>query len=336
MGLPMKRLGIAGIALVAVFLTMADGSWASSSIYVCVPTTAGAAVTSGGTAGFCKERNTKVALPSESAEQHKLLSILPYLKFAASGVGGKPTIQISGANLQIVSGSGKTNGPVNGAGNLVIGYDEEADCKEVEGCDPSTPPPPQTGSHNLVLGTGQSYTSFGAILGGLANTASGPYSFVIGERDTASGHHASVSGGSHNTSSADAASVSGGYGNTAKAGAFAGGSGVGPSVSGGRGNFAFANDSVSGGISNTAQFEFTSVSGGARNTATNFWSSVSGGEGNYATSPGGSVSGGAKNVANGESLGGYNPGPSWVGGGRNNTAQGSWSSVSGGFSNKAV
>ena len=47
--------------------------------------------------------------------------------------GGKPTIQISGANLQLVNGSGSTE-TLNGAGNLVIGYDEM--------------PGTQTGSHN--------------------------------------------------------------------------------------------------------------------------------------------------------------------------------------------
>src|SRR5439155_1561887 len=152
--------------------------------------------------------------------------------------------------------------------------------KEVEGCDPSTPPPPQTGSHNLVLGTGQSYTSFGAILGGLANTASGPYSFVIGERDTASGHHASVSGGSHNTSSADAASVSGGY------------------VSGGAKNV--ANGESSAGYNPGPSW----VGGGRNNTAEGSWSSVSGGFSNKAVSPGASVSGGEENVAGGGVHGG--------------------------------
>jgi hypothetical protein len=44
----------------------------------------------------------KVALPCEEAEQQKLLSILPYVKYVASGVGGKPTVQVSGANLQIL------------------------------------------------------------------------------------------------------------------------------------------------------------------------------------------------------------------------------------------
>jgi hypothetical protein len=42
------------------------------------------------------------------SEQETLKSILPYIKFVASGVGGKPTIQISGANVQIVNGEVST------------------------------------------------------------------------------------------------------------------------------------------------------------------------------------------------------------------------------------
>lgn len=44
-----------------------------------------------------------LALLSKS-EQETLKSILPYVKYIASGVGGKPTIQLSGVNLQILNG----------------------------------------------------------------------------------------------------------------------------------------------------------------------------------------------------------------------------------------
>ena len=77
-----------------------------------------------------------------SSEVAKLKSVLPYMTLVSSGVAGKPTIQFSGVNVQIVSGAGKTNAAVNGAGNLVIGYDESGGT--------------QTGSHNLVLGHAQS------------------------------------------------------------------------------------------------------------------------------------------------------------------------------------
>ena len=48
-------------------------------------------------------------------------------------------VLIEGADLQIVSGSGQTDGEVNGKGNLIIGYNE--DFYNL-----------RTGSHNLVLG----------------------------------------------------------------------------------------------------------------------------------------------------------------------------------------
>lgn len=115
------------------------------------------------------------------SEQETLKSILPYVKYVASGVGGKPTIQISGANLQIVSGAG-SEGEVNGAGNLIVGLNEAAGT--------------QTGSNNLVVGGGQSFTSFGGILGGRNNKALGPYSSVTGGfENTAAFQFSSIFGG---------------------------------------------------------------------------------------------------------------------------------------------
>ncbi|HEY5342859.1 MAG TPA: hypothetical protein VIJ66_04280 [Solirubrobacteraceae bacterium] len=37
------------------------------------------------------------------AEQEGLKPILPYFKFDGTGVGGKPTVRIEGANLQVMS-----------------------------------------------------------------------------------------------------------------------------------------------------------------------------------------------------------------------------------------
>jgi hypothetical protein len=44
-----------------------------------------------------------------------LISVLPYLSFSNSGIDGKATIKVSGANVQIVDGSGATS-TVNGTG----------------------------------------------------------------------------------------------------------------------------------------------------------------------------------------------------------------------------
>jgi hypothetical protein len=137
-----------------------------------------------------------LSLLSQS-EQETLKSILPYVKYVASGVGGKPTIQFSGANVQIVDGEGSTEA-TNGAGNLMLGYDENPN-KEV-----------QTGSHNLVVGPEQRYTSYGAMLGGRDNKALGPYDFVVGIANKASSEGSSVSGGFENTAGFEFSSIFGG------------------------------------------------------------------------------------------------------------------------------
>ncbi len=118
----------------------------------------------------------------------------------ASGVGGKPTIQFSGVNVQLASGVGK-EAAINGEGNLIVGYDES--------------PGSQIGSDNLVLGDKQTYLSYGAVLGGEGNTASGEDTDVFGKGNTAGSEWASVSGGSGNIASGGYASVSGGEKNTA-------------------------------------------------------------------------------------------------------------------------
>jgi hypothetical protein len=146
-----------------------------------------------------------------------LISILPDINFQASGVGGKPTIQFSGVNLQLINGSG-SEFTVNGEGNLVIGYNES--------------PGPQTGSHNLVLGTsGQAYGSYGGIeggfkndmlgagasvLGGDSNQARGLGAVVIaGQNNEARGQDSWVGGGTTNLAGAIDSSVTGGFQNIA-------------------------------------------------------------------------------------------------------------------------
>jgi hypothetical protein len=168
-------------------------------------------------------------------------------------------------NVHIRSGSGKTDGEVNGLGNLIIGYNEMVG-ENVK----------RTGSHNLVLGAEHAYTSFGGLVAGRENTISAPYASVSGGRlNTASGLAASVSGGTVNTASQDYASVSGGKTNEAKG----------------------ATASVCGGTSNIAQGEFASVSGGSDNTAQGFAASISGGSGNAASGNYASISGGRRRSA---------------------------------------
>src|SRR5207245_1057441 len=132
----------------------------------------------------------------------------------------------------------------------------------------------ETGSHNLVVGIGQSYTSYAGIIGGRHNTASDPNSFVVGRLNQTSGFDcvcaaASVSGGEQNTSSGWG-TVSGGTGNTAREDGL---------VSGGAGNLATFDGSVLGGQDNMASAtEGSSVSGGYKNIAEGRFSLVFGGK----------------------------------------------------------
>ena len=94
-------------------------------------------------------------------------------------------ITISGANLHIVNGTGTTDGPTDGLGNLIIGYNEERGFNDL-----------RTGSHMLVVGKENNYSGFGGIVVGFNSSTSGQYSSVSGGTDNrASGQWSSVSGG---------------------------------------------------------------------------------------------------------------------------------------------
>jgi hypothetical protein len=116
-------------------------------------------------------------------------------------VGGKPTVQFSGANVQVVNGTGTTES-ANGEGNLVVGYDEDLAGH------------PQTGSHNLILGVEQMFTSYGGLAAGSENFVTGPWASVTGGANEASGDYSSVSGGGFNIASGRTSSISGGEHNT--------------------------------------------------------------------------------------------------------------------------
>ena len=209
------------------------------------------------------------------------------------------TLQFSGINVQIVSGAGSTGAPVNGKGNLIVGYDA------------ITTSPTQTGSHNVIIGDEHTFTTYGGLVAGSHNAITGVSASVSGGvNNTASAQNASVSGGAGGHASGVDASVSGGNSNTA--------SGPGASVSGGGGNTASGfGASVSGGLNNIASSgslgltSNNSISGGGGNTASGTNASVSGGVNNVASGDGSSISGGAaltQPVADGWAAGSVTPG----------------------------
>jgi hypothetical protein len=336
------RIAGVGVLLAVAFLTLVGAAGAQTPTTICVPEASSKPVLSSNTQGECPaqfEKKTEVKyktvqLPG-TGDLETLDKLLPHLGYEEQGVGGKPTIQVTGANLQIVSGSGKTNGPVNGAGNLIIGYGDEAECgiEILFGCGV----PPRTGSHNLVLGTSTGYTSWGAILGGVANRATARNAFVVGQGNFATGIVASVSGGLNNTASGPQAAVSGGGSNIASGfrSSVSGGlenevAGLRGWVGGGNKNAASGIEaSVAGGINNKATGPGSAILGGSKNKTTELaeGSSVSGGKLNTASGERSSVSGGAENTAS-ESF-------SSLGGGYRNTASGKYASVSGGQANTA-
>ncbi len=154
-------------------------------------------------------------------------------------------VTFSGVNVHIVNGTGTTDGTVNGQGNLVVGYNETRGSGD-----------DRNGSHNIVVGTRQNYSSYGGLETGYHNTISAAY--------------ASISCGAYNTASGSSSSVSGGHNNTA--------SGQESSITGGESSEASEfRASVTGGYDNTAGGEHSSVTGGRENNADPSYASISGG-----------------------------------------------------------
>ena len=120
---------------------------------------------------------------------------------------GEDTVRFSGVNLQVVSGSGSTDVAENGTGNVIIGYNEPRGGAAIN---------LRTGSHNLIVGALNNYTSHGGLVSGIFNTISGRYASVTGGNvNTANGLAAVVSGGRFNTASGEYATVAGGAENVA-------------------------------------------------------------------------------------------------------------------------
>jgi hypothetical protein len=121
-----------------------------------------------------------------------------------NGVNG-PHLIFRGVNVHVQSGSGST-ADTTGLGNLIIGYNET---------DP-TVGLPRNGSHNLVGGQMNAFSSSGGVVFGLRNAIRGQYAAILGgERNIASGVMSSVLGGGQNQASGQYSTVFGGQMNVA-------------------------------------------------------------------------------------------------------------------------
>lgn len=108
-----------------------------------------------------------------------------------NGVKG-PHVIFSGVNLHVRSGSGSTgdNGAPMGLGNLIVGYNEGPHPDPTSG---------RNGSHNIVAGTLNAFTSTGGLVMGNQNWIQGAYSTILGgEGNQAQGLASSILGGRSN------------------------------------------------------------------------------------------------------------------------------------------
>jgi hypothetical protein len=249
-------------------------------------------------------------------EQLALLkSILPYVRYVAAGVGDKPTIQFSGANIEIVNGTNTEN--PNGTGNLVIGYDEHGNEYQ------------QTGSHNIILGSRETYTRTGSIVAGYANTNEGANNFIFGSSDKIGEESEGdvLLGGDGNQIKED----------TAEGTAFS-------VIVGGQANSVSNDDSlVAGGINNTIEGREAPQSvilGGERNRSHALQSAILGGAANetkgesYAAAN--TITGGAGNHIENAGARLESTVFSVVSGGENNFVKGSENSVIGGLEDQST
>ncbi len=219
-----------------------------------------------------------------TAEQAEILGhmSLVYLDDGAGNLVNK-TIRISDINLQLVNGTDDTE-TTNGLGNLIVGYNELGNPTLED----------RTGSHNVIVGKSNTYTSYGSLVTGWQNISDGVYTSVTaGNMNAASADFSAITGGLTNTTSNVAAIVVGGANNIA--------SGFGSVVVGGRDNQATGGSSVvSGGRLNMAQGPRSVVTGGEGNRATVSTATVTGGVNNTASGVGATVSGGASRTASGD------------------------------------
>jgi len=142
---------------------------------------------------------------------NSVLDLNGYLTFEVSN--GYPTAVFRGINVQIVNGMGETQ-TVNGTGNLIVGYNRpsagsfvcslgSADSASACAADGGVwAQGHKSGSHNIIGGDFNSYSSWGGLVLGLENATSAPYTAVLGgARNRAAGPLATVGGGSSNTAS---------------------------------------------------------------------------------------------------------------------------------------
>jgi hypothetical protein len=253
--------------------------------------------------------NLKVAVESAERRNVELTSRIRDLEAAIANLRGlngvlsietinnAKTVRLTGVNLQVVNGLNRTES-VNGTGNLIIGYDEpntsatkqicslahtsagfvitdQAGCLAAGGVFSAQH---KSGSHNLVLGVANGYSSFGGMVSGKVNYINEMFASVVsGVDNRGSGRFSGIFGGQGHLTLESGTTILGGIGGQA------------------RGHLS----TVVGGAGNVADGENSLITGGERNTTSGRNSAVNGGLLNKASGQAATVVGGRNNTASG-------------------------------------
>ena len=192
----MRRL-LTVVSLVGLAVVSLGVAPAAAELNVCIKNSSGKmrAVTSLADCNPATESGEALATSAALAAAEVRITVLEALLMGVTRSAGPPdTLVFTGMNLQVVNGTGATDGLPNGVGNVIIGYDVNS------GDDKS-------GSHNLVIGDGHTYASHSGVVTGLNNTLSDAVAFAGGGFGNTAG--------ANNIASAFRSFVGGGLGNSA-------------------------------------------------------------------------------------------------------------------------
>lgn len=221
------------------------------------------------------ERIEELEADLAAVEANDALALGPHIEVQSESVNdvAGPNIVFSGANLHLRSGSGTTDdnvssgGTLTGLGNLIIGYNELPTPNWETPDEDPIKPGYRSGSHNLVLGTKNSFYGSGGLVGGHSNAIYDRHAAILtGSWSTASGGNA-VLGGFSNEADGWATAVVGGQGNRTVGGL--------SSILGGIGN-----DTPAVVPPPAQAATYATVVGGSGNEVTGFQSVAVGGFGN--------------------------------------------------------
>lgn len=212
-----------------------------------------------------------VAVQPTTAQQAGLADRVAALEATLSGVRRQgDDLIFSGVNVYVVSGAGKTDAAPNGKGNLIVGYNELRGGFDLEG----RPEDRRGGSHNLVVGSANNYTSWGGVVTGIHNDSEGQYAALLGgHENTAAGDFSAALGGVENAITGDAAVAIGGSRNRSD------------------GYWTLA----AGGTENVVQDDWSAVLGGTKHALSPnaLYATITGGQSNSVACEACSIAGGA-------------------------------------------